>query len=631
MTETTLITNPDTRVLRVKVPATRDPFVNTPLIHVKCDARGVEWFWTSTWNSTSGTTAVLVSERGEHRIYRFPPRHAGFYSAIAVDDDTLWLCGMLDRVVRLTLSTGEWEEYPTGAPEALVFQGMAYDPATGKLFAAAFPWNGRTTAFSFDTRSRRGVRVYEEISPAHYMRRSFPNGDGTYSVTLECPEDALLIWDPQRETLVDSGVDACDYHTVVDDAGRHYFPAQGWYDPRTRAFTDGPRPAREACWFARAGALALGIAENGEIVGWDWTTGATTTRAVIPDRPSPNLTASGKLVAVNMYGVFYRFSLDGALELTRVLPTDSVGQVDCLCRIDDERLLGTPFITQRFWEVNLRTGAGVDCGRAAPGSGEVLRTWKLGGKIYMAAYTGGELVEYDPALPARFPANPRTVADPPGGMRPVADTHDGRRLFYACSAEYGHLGSTLASYDTVTGEACYAINPLPAQQIISLAYCAADNTLLCGTTNAADCHSCPPTAATGMFATIDADTLAVLASAPASGPRAGILGPLDDRRWIAWHIGDDGAQWFPLDPAAFAVPAAGQPFPAGQRHWAYAGTPGRVLFLIDDRVELWDLRAMTCLETLATGYQGYQLIVQDGSLYLLQQDEVIILEGVLAV
>jgi hypothetical protein len=110
-------------------------------------------------DSVSGTMGIVVTESGKERIYRFPSIHSGFYSAAQEDGDTLWLCGDLSRVVRLTLSTGEIECCETGAPSALVFQGMALDQATGKLFAAAFP-PPSTVAFSFDYRNRRPVKQY---------------------------------------------------------------------------------------------------------------------------------------------------------------------------------------------------------------------------------------------------------------------------------------------------------------------------------------------------------------------------------------------------------------------------------------------------------------------------------------
>ncbi|HIT76199.1 MAG TPA: hypothetical protein IAA98_11480, partial [Candidatus Avipropionibacterium avicola] len=185
---------------RWPIPASQDPFVNTPLVRVGTDASGTEWFWISTWNAASATTGLLVSAEGDHRRFSFEAPHWGFYSAVAEDVDTLWLCGDLSRVVRLDLRTGRYETFATGAPAALVFAGMAFDPQTGKLFAAAFPDPDRV-AFSFDTRTRRTVRLYRNVVAELYQTASVRRPDGTVSHLVYNPDIAVLHWDPREETL----------------------------------------------------------------------------------------------------------------------------------------------------------------------------------------------------------------------------------------------------------------------------------------------------------------------------------------------------------------------------------------------------------------------------------------------
>ncbi len=638
------------KTVRVPIPKGRDPFVNTPLLSLGPGANGEERFWISTWNACAGCLAVRVTESGEARIYRFnkPPR-GGFYSAVQEDADTLWLCGDLSTVVRLTLSSGKVAAYPTGAPAALVFQGMALDRATGKLFAAAFPYTG-TTAFSFDTRGLKPVKVYENLCADKYMRFSFPNPDGTHWCVLHIPGETLVRWDPLRETVthlpfnerLDSEAmgGGTTYCLIADDRGRRYFPSLGWFDPATRRFSrTGPHPRKEMTWFARRGGQAWGCAcENGNTrIGlWTLATGAVRDVCVIPDclLHGVALAKSGKLVAVNLYGEFFRFDgQSGALEVSKRLPTDSVGAVDCLRRIDRDRLLGTPFITQRFWEVNLRTKKGSDCGRAAPGAGEILKTWKIGRTVYMAAYTGGELMAYDPGRPPRFPENPRVVAKPPGGMRPVAAADDGHSIFYACSRHYGVLGSVLTKYDTRTGAACYQADPLPGQQIQSLAYDTVTRSLLAGTTMHADCHSCAPTSDRCYFARIDAQTLTILeqAAAPAGTGAASVLGPMGEGRHLCLCAHTDGVRWFVLDARAFRVPAlsAMGHLPKDQRQVIATGKPGFFIFHIKQRLELWDMRTQRCVEILCRRFDGYRFVAQGDSVYLIKPREITVLDGCL--
>jgi len=640
-------------VIHVPIPKSRDPFVNAPLLSLGRGRRGVERFWTSSWNANVGTTGVVVGEEGTHRIIRFGRRFPGFYSAAQESRRVLWLCSSIGSVVRLDLVTGKHRWYETGAPYALVFQGMPFDRRTGKLFAAAYP--GReTAAFSFDTRRRKPAKVYRDVCPDHYMRVSFPNGDGTWSIVLVCPGVSIVRWDPARETVETTRLaDETDLHgpagllmrLIADETGRVYFPGFGWYNPRTRRFLKtGPRPEREARWFARRGGIAYGASGAGEdvrVVAWDMNSGGVADLCAIPDAQGlgVNVTASGKIVSVNTYGVFHRFDArTGTLEMTRTLPADAVGRVDCVCRIDDDRLLGTPFITQRFWEANVRTGAGYDCGRAAPGSGEVLLTWKIGRKVYMAAYTGGELVEYDPAEHPHFPENPHGVARPPHGMRPVAAADDGRNIFYATSAHYGHCGSTLTRYDTHTGEAVHATNPLSDLQIRSLCHDRKTDTLLVGSTIHADCASCPPKAKTCAVARIRASDLKVMKRKrmPAGIDHVRVVGPLGRGRWLctaganAWS--DDGNRAFALDGETLAAPP--------QRDWrdlpdkthriVFADRVGKfVLLTRDGRVELWDMRKFICLRRLARYGDIHKLSVQADSLYLLRRKSVTILEDAL--
>jgi len=638
------------RLLRVPVPKTRDPFINAKLISLGKDRAGVERFWISTWNDSVGCLGVVVSESGDSRVFRFPRRFPGFYSAAPGDPDTLWLVGQMDKVVRLDLSTGRHECFQTGLAGSLVFSGMPFDPETGKLFFLSFSDTG-IVGCSFDTRARRPAKVYRDFTPDHYLRCSFASGDGTWSVVVQCPGESLLHWDPKRETLDTSSLtETLDLHgaawrtyrLIADDAGRVYFPGRGWFEPKTRNFAaPDVWPETEMCWFARRDTLAWGARTEGahaHVSVWDMKTGKVRHLCTIPDGDvaSVNLTASGKIICVNTYGVFHLFdAATGALEVSSELPTDSIGRTDCVVRIDRRRLLGTAFITQRFWEADVRTGKGFDCGRAAPGGGQIALAWKIRDKVYMAAYTGGELVEYDPAEHPHFPENPRVVAKPPRGMRPVAGATDGTSLFYACSSPYGTLGSTLTRYDTRAGRATYAVNPLPDQQVRSLCYDRASDSLLSGTTIDADCASCPPTAQTCLVARIRARDLSVVASRPA--PRGfrvlRVVGPLAKNTWLAtlgqncWNDGD--ARWFALDGDTLDIPPGDKlkTFPDGLRRIVFTGHVGRFLLLVGERVELWDMREHVRLASLARFARAERLIVQDDSLYITRPREVVILEN----
>lgn len=645
------------------MPRTRDPIVNTPLLPIGPDARGVERFWISTYNRCTGCTGLRVDEWGNARAYRFPWQHEGFYSSAYVGDDTLWLCGRLDRLVRLDLRTGRYTAHETGTAKARVFEGMIHDAASGKVLVASRPYQDRsdfqpTVAVAFDTRARRTVKAHEIDIPEGVSRCSFANGDGTYSLLLQIPGEALLRWNPRCETIehqrlsdrpvwTQDGAEKRTCRLVGDDAGRWYFPGYGWFNPATRAFEQtGPRPAREMAWLFRDGSRAIGALNEGSSVSihaWDLASGRVDPLFKIPDCDIFNVsrTRSDRLVAVNAFGVFFRFDLKThALESSRRLPTDGTGDALAVCRIDRDHVLGAPYISSRFWELNLRTGRGTDCGRAMDGWGQIDFILPVGDKVYMAAYAGGELLEYDPRRPLCFPDNPRPVADPPHGMRPVAIAMDGRTVFYSCSADYGRLGSTLTRYDTVTGRADYAVRPLGDQQIRSLFYDRRSRSLVCGTTFHSDSMDCPPTESTCRVARIDAATLTATETAPAPAGIAAVtvIGPLDARRWLCQthaHVSGPGTAWQALERGRFSAFAdgPGHAFPPGSHGGAaYAGKPGLFVLNVDDRLEVWDMRLPRRIRSVFRPFDparvdGYRFSVEGESLLVLRSTELLLVEN----
>lgn len=647
------------RARRVAVPPCRDPFINNLLYPVPTRPGKPERFWITTWNSIAGCTGALVAEDGSYRLYPFAdPLRAGFYSVAAEDPDTLWLWGWLSEVTRLDLKTGRYESFPTGAPSALVFHGMAHDPATGKLFAIAHAHGAGITAVSFDTRARQTARLYEEAALDWCLHGAYHNDDGTHTVIAECPGTSLLHWDPQAETMrprrLREGFDALEdlasasyYRLLQDDDGRLYFPGHGWYDPvRRRFLKTGPRPNQEMTWFARHGGEVLGARYAGAsatVSAWELASGNVREVAEFTDSTiqGVNLTQSGKLVGVSTYGEFTRRNLEtGRLELSRLLPTNAIQHTDCLRMIDDERLLGTPFITQRFWEVNLKTGRGYDCGRAAPGGGEILQTWNLGGRIYMAEYGGGRLVEYDPSVHPHFPENPRTVANPPHSMRPIAAADDGRNLFYSCSAPYGHLGGAVTRYDTVTGASLTAVDPIPNHRLISLAYDRQAQRLLGGTVFTADCDSCPPVSVACYLAVLSPDDLTVQQQieAPSGTTAVHALGALGRGRWLfqcsgAITVGDEVLSRLLLEvggePLEMPALDTARRVPEDWGTILPATKPGQFVVQVGSQVELWDLSRHKRLEVLYTRAAGRRLFVDGTTVLLLGNTDILVVKDAL--
>lgn len=639
-------------VRRFPIPPGRDPFINTCLIPVGKCSEGKERFWISSWNHNSGCIGVLVSETGEYRLFRFEPPHSGFYSAVAQDADTLWLCGNLSRLVRLTLSTGEIRTFPTGVSPAVVFQGMILDPATGKLFVAAYD-KSQTWGISFDTRSEKVAKIYDNVSASLYMRSSFENGDGTFTIVLHNPVVTLLQWNPRSETVQSqtlaklSHVDESSSvaRLITNEAKKAYFPYRGWYDSMSGEFETDPKPVQEATWFARKKQMAWGIrwdGRNGIVHLWDMQTGCVNPITSIPDVAlrNINLTDDEKIVAISIYGDFYRFDgRTGVLEISKRLPATSIGPVDCVYRIDENRLLGTSFISQRFWELDLKTGEGFNCGRAAPGGGQVMNVWEVDGMLFWAAYAGGELMQYDPKKHPCFPENPRVVADPPIGMRPVAFAKQERSIFYSCSLEYGKLGCVLTQYDTGSAASFYRHKPLGDQMVISMFLEPEEEMLLVGTSIFADQGSCKPTAAHPCIARISASDFSCkeLVEAPDDIVVLHIIGLLNREEYLATATYSEQnkypKKWFRFSRKNLCIPSLeGMNFlPGDTGIIRWIGEDGLFILQRQDSVELWDMNAGSLMKVLHRNEGDYVRAwhIQNESLYIATPREILVLENCL--
>jgi len=610
------------------------PFVNTKLLSVGPDRTGVERFWISTFNETSGAVGILADTCGRFRRYDFGPPHASFYSAAVENARTLWLCGDLSRVVRLDLSTGRHQSFPTGSQAMLVHAGMAFDPGTRRLFVAARTDAG-PTGFTFDLRQRK-AHVVHNLWESLYTYNSFPNGDATWTIVFYYP-GRLLRWDPRSMTSRESRVNIANVPlTMLHRLAHHprwgvYLPTLGWYDPaRDRLRRSGPRPNHEMMWFAAGDDRILGAKSHGSemvIARWCVKTGEVDEVARIADTPFQNVTVSRRndLVAMSTDGVFrIHDGNDFGLKLVRRAPSESVGNSMCLRLIDRNRILGTTFITQRFWLGNLSTGVSIDCGRAAPGTGQITRTWRIGRRLYMASYHGGELMELDPNQPVSFPVNPRVVASHPLSMRPVASASHGPILWYACSRRYGELGSVLLRYDTQSGQSRWTLDPLGPRQIFSMAYNRDRHELICGSTIHSDQAFARPTATRGMLARIDADTLKVRGRSQTSQLRVDVLGWLKRNELLCADLSDDtivpsvvnAATLKRIDARLPAVMDHNAPWPM-----IASGRVGRFVFTVNDQLQLHDLRRRESLVRVLLDSVGDTVWHVDGDALLLRQPD----------
>ena len=628
-------------IIRRDLPVTRDPFINAQVVPAGIDPQtGEDRFWASTWNSNSGCTGALFTSSGKNKIFRFDKnkQQYGFYGASYQGDEIMWLCGFLDQVTRLDLIGGETVTYNTG---------FTYDDQTKKLFMCAYcQGDQKRKGFVFDTVSCTTIKVFEDIPlKNNQMRYSLKNNDGTYTMVNMIPHVELLIWNPVKDELDISDCYPVDNHSdffkiVNNPQGNVYLPYVGWFSPALRKVISGSKAPKEACWFAKQdnvvyGAQWMESVGGCNLVKWDTEQNQVHSFGFVPDAMSYHfaLSSDGKIIALNIYGFFYKIDpITGAVETSKKLDSDSVGHVDCLCRINENRLLGTPFISQRFFEMNIRENTGVDMGRATGGGGEVLAVIPFKDKIYMASYTKGFLTEYDPAFPARFPENPRSVVEPPKpAMRPVGYCTDQHSIYYSCSHEYGYLGSMTIKYTPESGKTVFLDNPLEHHMIRSMFFDSDENSVIAGTTYEADCRSCPSVDDNSLIIKFDPDTLKVTncVYAPVKSVTTGIVGVLHNGDYLVALYTKDGVRYAGINIREFHPklyrPQGDTCLEQCSLH--YTGRPGYFVTNHGGVLGLWNSRTEKQEKIIREAKGFYRIHVQDNSIYLVYGTYLEILEN----
>ncbi len=102
--------------------------------------------------------------------------------------------------------------------------------------------------------------------------------------------------------------------------------------------------------------------------------------------------------------------------------------------------------------------------------GQIEGSVAYNGKLYLGAYTGARILEYDPTRPAEANVNPRQVAALTNQDRPFAMTAGDGKIFGGTIAKYGDLPGSLFIYDIETGAFYEENNVVENQGIMGIAY-----------------------------------------------------------------------------------------------------------------------------------------------------------------
>ena len=179
------------------------------------------------------------------------------------------------------------------------------------------------------------------------------------------------------------------------------------------------------------------------------------------------------VVVIDSEGIFRRINLNQGETITQQLnsTTNTALGIHALAYDGVGTIYYGHFINQRFGKVDVDSGEAVDLGRAVTSGGQIQDFLALNGDLYIASYGLAVLSRYDACKPAELGVNPLIVGRASDYQnRPMALETDGRRVFMATTANYGHLGGAISVYDPDNGSMKTYRHIVEDQQVTTVVY-----------------------------------------------------------------------------------------------------------------------------------------------------------------
>ena len=552
---------------KYQIPETRLPFVNAEIAEL--EVGGQVRLVSSIAGDDCGRIYIFDPATGESLCRHLPDGIGGAYMLRTGPDGLLYLGCSEGSLVVYDPEADKFEVLVRGEMDGITWGGCVTD--------SLVVWSvspGR--ACVYDWRERKLLKTLgpmdSEQPQARYAHNVLECPDGKILLGLNVPQARLILLDPATLTA--------QSHTPEVLEGQSYTQWLAVLDAERLAVVTGneilvlrypsfeflrrigpPGDAESGHHLQRRACCLIG----GEIFSLFWPGGGLyridpsadgsqwqpVRERFVGDTPAVMYALDDRYVcALDTSGRYLRYDAQTGEVFDCQLDSTGPMASHALCVVPQVgRAFGGPFINQRFWEVDLATGEGRDLGRAAPGGGQICgMVWdEATGRLIMASYTTCSITAFDPNSPPDWPGNPRVLAKVGHEqMRPKAMVHDGRFVWMASSAEYGHLGGALSRLDPQTGDIRVWRNIVPNQTPNRLLINPDAKRVYFATEVYADGDSTPATERTAQIVAFDTDNLTIarqqgvrdgtraarlLAMLP-SGAILGLAGTVE----FAWHL-----------------------------------------------------------------------------------------------
>ena len=511
------------------VPESRLPFVNAEI--AKTTFQGEPHLVSSIWGGGSGGRIFFWNpDTGSHAMRMLPEGIPGAYMLKPGPDGKLYLgCGNSD-LVRYNPETDEFEDLVRENYGSITWGGCLTDRYAVWSFSP-----GRVGVYDFI--EDRFIKVFDpadtEEPVAQYGHRVVVTPEGNALVGMDSPQGRFIFVDLESMTTKSVTPDALqgkggtsdltffDEHTVAAFiGGLHLFSYPDFALIDVIPNPDGVSSLGARACFVGDDYYAMESGSGSSLYRldragkrWDLVTESLCDNEVTGVIHPWN---DHTVCAVSLPGMTYRYDLRTGEKDTLDLEATGYMAVHAFCPVPQKDLiLGAPFINQRFWSIDMKTGEGRDLGRGAPGGGQINQiVWdEATDRALLTSYTTTSVTSYDPADTAAWPENPVLIgsARHEGQMRPKEAVHDGRHVWMVTSPEYGTHGGALCRIDPQTKEFLVWRDIVENQTIMSLVVDTDRRRVICSSEIFADCNSAPPITTTAEMVAFDMDSLSVTA------------------------------------------------------------------------------------------------------------------------
>jgi hypothetical protein len=184
--------------------------------------------------------------------------------------------------------------------------------------------------------------------------------------------------------------------------------------------------------------------------------------------------SAGKVVGIR--GQDYFILAKGKKTTFKRMPMIPGSRETLFLRADGKgNLWGGPSFGQTLFQLDPKSGKFTNTATVCDGGGEVYDACFIGNEVFAVAYSGGDIIRYNPSQPwDQFNnINPKTIfsVGAKGYIRPVGGVSVGPdgKLYSGWMAGYGKYGGAIAITDPSSGETKLIENPLGEMAVYGLA------------------------------------------------------------------------------------------------------------------------------------------------------------------